>query len=113
VKQSTQPKQRPFIFWGSFCIGTITCYLYLYDIETILSRYIRHYVQAKHFVIQKDGTLHPATSLPLHDPSIPVHFEESVSDLFNTLNEKKGYLTLFPPDDNTYEILLKLIEKEQ
>lgn len=113
MKQSTQSKQIPFIFWSSLCIGAVSYYFYVQDIDSLLSYYIRHYVQAKHFIIQKDGTINPASSLPIQDPPMPIDFSDPLSDVFNKLKQKKGYLTLFSPDDNAYEILLKLIEQEE
>ncbi|HTM05869.1 MAG TPA: phospholipase D-like domain-containing protein [Patescibacteria group bacterium] len=112
MKQNTQSRQKPFIFLSSFFIGAITCYFYLYDFGLIVSHYVYELMHAKHFIIQKDGTINPITVFPVQDHTSHTDISESVNDIFNKLQQKKGYLTLFSPDDNTYEILLKLIEQE-
>lgn len=113
MKQSIQFIQKSFIFLSSLCISSIVYYVYMYDIDMYMSSYIRQYMHAKHFIIQKDGNISPVGTLPIHEPALPIASTEPLSDVFNKLRQKKGYLTLFSPDDNTYDILLKLIENEQ
>lgn len=111
MKQSILLKQKPLIFLSTLCFGAI-CYFFIYNSSTILSYIMQQYVQGKHFIIQKDGTINPIASIPFQEPTAPVIFSDPLDEVFTKLQEKKGYLTLFSPDDNTYDILLKLIDQE-
>lgn len=62
-----------------------------------------------HFVYSPDGT--PATPKPSTPPSPSSSTDGSA--FLAKLQEKKGYLVLFSPDDNIYDTLLYLIEHEQ
>ncbi|RTL06849.1 DUF1669 domain-containing protein [Candidatus Dependentiae bacterium] len=111
MKQNTHTNQRPFVFLSTICFGAL-CYFYIQEKSALLASFLKQYIHRKHFVIQQDGTIHPATSIPFQEPMLPAIFSDPLNELFNQLQQKKGYLTLFSPDDNTYDILLKLIDQE-
>ena len=111
MKQSVPVKQKPFIFLSTIFLGILCCF-FKYDSSNVFTALIKQYIIGKHFIIQKDGIINPATSIPFQEPTSPVTFSDPLNEVFNKLQEKKGYLTLFSPDDNTYDILLKLIDQE-
>lgn len=114
MKQSVYSKHSPLV-WTALFLSAFFYYFYTHDLNRTITFLADQLHNSKHFIIDTDGSLKPAlpkTPKKKSTPATPIT-NKTVDDLLNQLKTKKGYITLFTPDDNTYDILLKLIQEEK
>ncbi|QQR53575.1 DUF1669 domain-containing protein [bacterium] len=112
-----------------FLVTVLVCligYFYVNDFQSLLAAIPQKKI-SKHVVIHPDGTV--KTVMPSEkkrssskkvktvsvkdDSSQSTSSNETKVDLIEKLRAKKGYVTLFAPDDDIYALLLKLINDEK
>jgi phosphatidylserine/phosphatidylglycerophosphate/cardiolipin synthase-like enzyme len=113
MKLSAYAKHASLV-WTALFLCAFCYYFYTHNVDQTITFLLDSIKDSKHFIIHTDGSIEPA------QPKIPKKKSWSqptattaTNDLLEQLKTKKGYLTLFTPDDNTYDILLELIAQEK